>query len=56
MRTNQLWKFVYKKGLHNIAQFSNLPSDLKTNLENNLSFKRVEISEKKYLVMEPLNG
>jgi len=47
MRTNQLWKFVYKKGLHNIDQFTNLPSDLKTNLENNLSFKRVEISEKK---------
>ena len=47
MRTNQLWKFVYKKGLHSVSEFSNIPADLKENLEKNLNFDRVKIAEKK---------
>ena len=47
MRTNQIWKFIYKMGFFNIAEFSNIPVDLKNNLENKLNFKRISIAEKK---------
>jgi len=47
MRTNQLWKFIYKKGLKDILHFSNIPDELKNNLKQQLSFKRIDIAEKK---------
>jgi len=47
MRANQIWKFVYKKGLNQVSDFSNLPADLKEDLKENFNFNRIEISEKK---------
>ena len=47
MRTNQIWKFVYKKGFFQISQFSNLPIEIKENLQQLLNFKRINIKEKK---------
>ena len=47
MRTNQIWKFVYKKGLKETSKFSNISSELKDNIEKNFNFNRTNIAEKK---------
>ena len=47
MRTNQIWKFVYKKGFSEVSQFSNLPIETKENLQKLFNFKRITIKEKK---------
>ncbi len=47
MRTNQIWKFVYKNGLKNILDFTNLPDELKSNLKQKINLQRLEIAEKK---------
>ena len=47
MRTNQIWKFVYKKGLRETSKFSNISSELKDNMEKSFNFNRTNIAEKK---------
>ena len=47
MRTNQIWKFVYKKGLRETSKFSNISSELKYNIEKSFNFNRTNIAEKK---------
>ena len=47
MRTNQIWKFVYKKGLRETSKFSNISSELKDNMEKSFNFNRINIAEKK---------
>ena len=38
MRANQIWKFVYKKGLMQVDSFLNISNALKENLENKIDF------------------
>ena len=45
MRANQIWKFVYKKGLN--ISLMKTSADLKEDLKENFNFNRIEISEKK---------
>ena len=47
MRANQIWKFVYKKGLMQVDSFLNISNELKENLENKINFDRITISEEK---------
>ena len=47
MRANQIWKFVYKKGLMQVDSFLNISNALKENLENKIDFDRIKISEEK---------
>ena len=47
MRTNQIWKFVYKKGLRETSKFSNISTELKDNMEKSFNFNRTNIAEKK---------
>lgn len=47
MRSNQIWKFIYQKGLCSPTDFKNLPTELKSSLKDKIDFSRIKIKEKK---------
>ena len=47
MRTNQIWKFVYKNGFVKLEEFLNIPKTLKKYLGNKIDFERIKIQEEK---------
>jgi|TARA_B100000787_G_C16197311_1_gene301898 23S rRNA (adenine2503-C2)-methyltransferase len=47
MRTNQIWKFIYRNGFSNSDSFKNLPIELKDKIKENINFARIMIEEKK---------
>lgn len=47
MRANQMWKFIYQKGISNPDNFFNIPLDLKLEINKKIKFGRISIAEKK---------
>ncbi|MAV82421.1 MAG: 23S rRNA (adenine(2503)-C(2))-methyltransferase RlmN [Pelagibacteraceae bacterium] len=47
MRANQIWKFVYKKGVGNPDNFINLPLELINKIKTKIDFNKISIEEKK---------